>query len=392
MQTTHKIYYKNANAMTSVAANSVDLIVTSPPYPMIAMWDNMFIKQDPATGKALESNRGYDAFKLMHNTLDKVWSECYRILKNGGFACINIGDATRTLNGNFMLYPNHARILNHLLKIGFTCLPAILWRKQTNAPNKFMGSGILPAGAYVTLEHEYILIVRKGGKREFENDSEKQNRHASALFWEERNTWFSDVWMDLKGTTQKLVDDTVRIRSAAYPFELPFRLINMYSTKGDIVVDPFFGIGTTMLAGMATGRNTVGFEIEPDFSDAIHTRTRDIADIANQRMADRLSRHIEFVNTRIEGGRPFKHTNTHYNFPVITNQEKKLLLNSLETVNRTDKNTYTAIYSQTPQKKFSFDPGTFTTPLPSPGALKTTVKKRKPGKSRPAPVQLSLLD
>ena len=199
MQTTHKIYYKNANAMTSVAANSVDLIVTSPPYPMIAMWDNMFIKQDPATGKALESNRGYDAFKLMHNTLDKVWSECYRILKNGGFACINIGDATRTLNGNFMLYPNHARILNHLLKIGFTCLPAILWRKQTNAPNKFMGSGMLPAGAYVTLEHEYILIVRKGGKREFENDSEKQNRHASALFWEERNTWFSRCMDGLEG-------------------------------------------------------------------------------------------------------------------------------------------------------------------------------------------------
>ena len=148
LQTTYKIYYQNSNAMQSVASNSVDLVVTSPPYPMIAMWDEMFIKQDPAIQKALDNGMGYDAFKRMHKTLDEIWNECYRILKNGAFACINIGDATRTVNGNFMLYPNHSRILQHLLEIGFTSLPAILWRKQTNAPNKFMGSGMLPAGAY----------------------------------------------------------------------------------------------------------------------------------------------------------------------------------------------------------------------------------------------------
>ena len=75
----------------------------------------------------------------------------------------------------FVLYPNHARILNSLLDIGFSVLPDILWRKQTNAPNKFMGSGMLPAGAYVTLEHEYVLIVRKGSKREFKTEDEKRN-------------------------------------------------------------------------------------------------------------------------------------------------------------------------------------------------------------------------
>ena len=197
--------------------------------------------------------------------------------------------------------------------------------------------------------------------------------------------------MDLKGTTQKLRDDSVRIRSAAYPFELPFRLINMYSAKGDMVVDPFFGIGTTMLAAMATGRNTIGFEIESDFANTIHTRTIDIADIADQRMADRLSRHIDFVNTRIESGRPFKHTNEHYNFPVITNQEKKLLLNRLKTVDKAGENTYVATYSQEPHKEFSFAPGTFTTTLQSPGVLKADVKKRKPEKNRPTPVQLKLL-
>jgi len=392
LQTTHKIYYQNSNAMQSVASNSVNLVVTSPPYPMIAMWDEMFIKQDPAIQKALDNGMGYDAFKRMHKTLDEIWNECYRILKNGGFACINIGDATRTVNGNFMLYPNHSRILQHLLEIGFTSLPAVLWRKQTNAPNKFMGSGMLPAGAYVTLEHEYILIVRKGKKREFITAQEKHNRHAGALFWEERNTWFSDVWMDLKGTTQKLRDDTVRIRSAAYPFELPFRLINMYSVKGDLVADPFFGIGTTMLAGMAACRNTVGFEIEPEFSDAIHDRTRDIVNIAGQRTSDRLDRHIEFVNARIENGLTFKHINENYNFPVITNQEKKLLLNRLKAVSKIKKNTYEAIYSQTSQAEFSFSPETFTALKASSGRPQAKAKKKQLKKSSPGPVQLKLLD
>lgn len=117
----------------------------------------------------------------MHQELDKIWSECYRVLKEGGIACINIGDATRTINNNFCLYTNHARIINYCLKIGFTNLPNIIWRKQTNAPNKFMGSGMLPAGAYVTLEHEWILIFRKGGKRQFKTEKDKVERRSSSF-------------------------------------------------------------------------------------------------------------------------------------------------------------------------------------------------------------------
>ena len=79
-----------------------------------------------------------------------------------------------------------------MLELGFTALPCILWRKQTNAPNKLMGSGMLPAGAYVTLEYEYVLILRKGPKREFSRDEDKKRRLESVIFWEERNIWFSD--------------------------------------------------------------------------------------------------------------------------------------------------------------------------------------------------------
>ncbi len=388
MKTTHRVIFGNAKNMKAIESKSADLVVTSPPYPMIQMWDEMFSSQSAKIKEALRRGRGLEAFELMHKELDAVWDEVWRILKYGGFACINIGDATRTVDDSFMLYPNHSRILTYFLKLGFTSLPAVLWRKQTNAPNKFMGSGMLPAGAYVTLEHEYILILRKGGKREFVQKDKKANRHSSALFWEERNTWFSDIWMDLKGATQKLADETVRKRSAAYRFEVPYRLINMYSVKGDLVVDPFFGIGTTMIAAMAAGRNSIGYEIASDFKDTITARIDTAAKFANQRIESRLQGHIDFVEERFNTKGGFKHKNSHYNFPVITSQERELILNKLISIKKTKKNQYEANYSEKPQKKFCGDWAEYFQAGPTKPASKKRVKK--PAKKKQ--VQLSLLD
>ena len=146
--------------MSQLGDSSVDLVVTSPPYPMIEMWDEIMSNQNPYIKEALEDHRPELAFELMHKELDVVWKECYRVVKDGGFICINIGDATRTIDGEFRLYNNHSRITQYCTSLGLTNLPNIIWRKQTNAPNKFMGSGMLPCGAYITLEHEYILIFR----------------------------------------------------------------------------------------------------------------------------------------------------------------------------------------------------------------------------------------
>ena len=175
MKTTHKIFYQNARQLRAIPSESVDLVVTSPPYPMIGMWDDMFIDQNPEIGDALHKGNGRRAFELMHQVLDPIWAEIFRVLKQGRFVCVNIGDATREVRDDFCLYSNHARILTYFVDMGFSALPDILWRKQTNAPNKFMGSGTLPAGAYVTLEHEYILILRKGSKRVFGTERVGQN-------------------------------------------------------------------------------------------------------------------------------------------------------------------------------------------------------------------------
>ena len=330
MKTTHQVFLQDARAMSPLAAQSVDLVVTSPPYPMIEMWDGMFCAQNPAIAEALAAEHGDRAFECMHRDLDPVWDEVYRVLKPGGIACVNVGDATRRLGRDFRLYSNHSRMLQYLLRIGFSALPDILWRKQTNAPNKFMGSGMLPAGAYVTLEHEFILVLRKGARRAFGRQEEKAARRESAIFWEERNVWFSDVWTDLKGTGQQLGDAAARSRSAAYPFELAYRLVNMFSVKGDVVLDPFLGTGTTAAAAMAAGRNSVAYECDPDLLGAIRDTVAGIVSFANDCIRARLARHVDFVEHRIRAGQPVKHANAHYGFPVVTGQERELLLNELE--------------------------------------------------------------
>ena len=370
MKTTHQIFYRDARDLQEIPSESVDLVVTSPPYPMIGMWDDVFGSQNVEIEKALKTGDGKLAYELMHEILDAVWDEIFRVLKDGRFACINIGDATRKVGDDFCLYPNHARILNYLISIGFSALPDILWRKQTNAPNKFMGSGMLPAGAYVTLEHEYILILRKGSKREFKTECEKQNRRESALFWEERNIWYSDVWMDIKGTGQRrdgfethgdgfetnrdtrrgrFETCSSRLRSAAFPYELAYRLINMYSVKGDVVLDPFLGTGTTIAAAMTSGRNSVGVEIDKSFHSEIHPMARQIADFSYDYLRDRLRRHFAFVEDRIQTSGPLKYTNRYYECPVVTSQEQSILLNGLNEVRECDDNIFEVTYSEKPQ-------------------------------------------
>lgn len=388
MRTTHQIIFENSKNMRGIQSESADLVVTSPPYPMIEMWDEMFAAQNRAIRDALSRTEGSAAFELMHQELDAVWNEVYRILRNGGIACINIGDATRTIGGDFVLYQNHSRILTYLLKIGFSSLPVILWRKQTNAPNKFMGSGMLPPGAYVTLEHEFVLILRKGSMREFKTAKEKQIRRESAFFWEERNAWFSDMWLDLKGTGQDLNNDKTRLRSAAYPFELPYRLINMFSVKGDTVVDPFFGIGTTTFAAIAACRNSVGFEIEPSFRNPIVSKIPTVVALSNEHIRNRIKNHTDFVKDRIKTKGAFKHMNKYYGFPVMTSQEKELLLNQLVSAAQISDGVFEVSYSEKPQEEFCQDWEEFIIPQ----ADKPTSKKPLSKAAIDKAAQLTLSD
>jgi len=345
MQTHHRLRIADARDLSWIDSGSIDLVVTSPPYPMIEMWDELFLGLKPDIRQAMAEGEGRAVFEGMHGILDPVWGELYRVIREGGMLCINVGDATRRLGSSFCLYSNHARIISACTALGFRVLPAILWRKQTNAPNKFIGSGMLPPGAYVTLEHEWVLIFRKARLRVFAAPEERQNRRQSAFFWEERNTWFSDVW-DFKGIRQQLGERDekkskaagrdARRRSAAFPFEMAYRLINMFSVKGDLVLDPFAGCATTMLAAMCAGRNSQGVEIEDSLIPFIQAQVNEVVPMANERILERLEQHRLFVRECGRTGRELEYTNRFHNFPVVSRQEREILIEYLGSLTRMD--------------------------------------------------------
>jgi modification methylase len=235
----------DARRLDGIDDASVHLVVTSPPYPMIPQWDGLFRRL------------GARDFAGMHRELERAWRASYRVLVPGGILAVNIGDAMRTIDGEFRLWPNHATTVAAAERSGFRSLPYVLWKKPTNRPNAFLGSGFEPPNAYVTLDCEFVLLFRKGRLRRLppHDPLRARSRYSRA----ERDLWFSQIWSDVRGVRQ----DAGGGRSAAFPREIPERLVRMFSLVGETVLDPFAGTGTTLEAAAHWGRDAIGVEWDP---------------------------------------------------------------------------------------------------------------------------------
>ena len=126
-------------------------------------------------------------------------------------------------------------------------------------------------------------------------------------------------------------------------------MVNMYSTKGDTVVDPFLGTGTTMWAAMTSGRNCVGFEIENAFRKAIFKNMNTVIETSNDRIQKRIQSHLDYLEKRADAKDKFKYLNKHYNFPVMTRQEIELFFNPLENIKQLNGNTIEVQYADAPE-------------------------------------------
>ncbi|HWX17024.1 MAG TPA: site-specific DNA-methyltransferase [Chthoniobacterales bacterium] len=251
-RTEHRLRLGDARDLSWIPNESVHLIVTSPPY-----WT---LKKYEKNARQLGEIEDYNAFLA---ELDKVWRGCARVLAPGGRICCVVGDVCiPRKQGRHLVMPLHADIMVRARSVGLDALTPILWFKIANGVTEAKGNGSgfygkpYQPGAIIKNDVEYILFLRRGG--EYRSPSSIQ-KALSMLTKDEMKSWLRSAWVDIKG------ESTRRGHPAPYPQTLAERLIKLFSFAGDTVLDPFVGTGTTNLAAVATGRNSIGNEIEPAY-------------------------------------------------------------------------------------------------------------------------------
>lgn len=226
------IFCKSSERMDELPDNSIHLMVTSPPYNVGKEYDEDFTLEE------------YLAF------LKRVWKEVYRVLVPGGRACINIANL-----GRKPYIPLHAFIAKDMIELGFLMRGEIIWNKSSSAsPSTAWGSWLSPSNPTLRDVHEYILVFSK------DTFSRKNlNRRKSTISRDEFLELTKSVW------TFPAVSAREVGHPAPFPVELPYRLIQLYTYEGEIVLDPFMGSGQTAIAAIKTKRHYVGYDIEEKY-------------------------------------------------------------------------------------------------------------------------------
>jgi site-specific DNA-methyltransferase (adenine-specific) len=252
----HTIIHGDCRDMKTLTAQSVDLIITSPPY-----WQ---LKDYGGGDNQIGFNDTYEAYI---NNLNLAWQECYRVLHDGCRLCINIGDqfARSVYYGRYKVIPIHGEIIRFCETIGFDFMGQIIWQKTTTTNTtggaSVMGSFPYPRNGVVKLDFEYILIFKKSGNAK---KPVQEQKNAAKMTTKEWNTYFTGHWT-FSGSRQNN-------HLAMFPEELPRRLIKMFSFPGEMVLDPFAGSGTTAKVAKDLGRNSVSYELNSEFISLIEKK------------------------------------------------------------------------------------------------------------------------
>lgn len=252
MKTHHRIVIGDSRNMAELADESVHLVVTSPPYWQL---------KDYGNGGQIGFDDSYEDYI---NNLNVVWNECHRVLHRGCRLCVNIGDqfARSVYYGRYKVIPIRTEIIKFCETKGFDYMGAVIWQKVTTCNTTggatIMGSFPFPRNGILKIDYEFILIFKKHGAAP---KVSKEIKEQSKMTTEEWNRFFTGHW-NIAGEKQDK-------HLAMFPEEIPRRLTKMFSFVGDTVLDPFLGSGTTSLAAKNLGRNSVGYEVNPEFLPVI---------------------------------------------------------------------------------------------------------------------------
>jgi len=238
-----KIHCKSSELMDELPDNSVHLMVTSPPYNV---------------GKEYDKDLTLDEYRKF---LKKVWSEVKRVLVPGGRACINVANL-----GRKPYIPIHAFIVEDMLDLGFLMRGEIIWNKASSvSPSTAWGSWLSAKNPTLRDVHEYILVFSKGT---FTRESGgKKNTISKEEFLE----FTKSIWTFPAEPATKIG------HPAPFPVELPYRLIQLYTFEGDIILDPFIGSGQTAIAAIKTKRHYIGYDINKDYVKLAEKRIKEFS-------------------------------------------------------------------------------------------------------------------
>ncbi|MDE0158233.1 MAG: site-specific DNA-methyltransferase [Gammaproteobacteria bacterium] len=244
----NEIFCKSSEVMDELPDCSIHLMITSPPYNV---------------SKEYDEDLSLEEYLALLNT---VWRETWRVLVPGGRACVNVANL-----GRKPYIPLHGYIIEGMQDIGYLMRGEILWNKGSSAgPSTAWGSWQSAANPVLRDVHEYILVFSK------DSFSRKRGDKENTIKKEEFLEWTKSVW-DFPAVSAKKIG-----HPAPFPEELPHRLIQLYSFKDDVVLDPFAGSGTVCLSALKDKRNYVAYDIDPAYIKLAETRIsayRDQVDI-----------------------------------------------------------------------------------------------------------------
>ena len=238
-----KIFCESSEQMKDLPDNSIHLMVTSPPYNV---------------GKEYDKDLTLDEYREF---LKKVWSEVKRVLVPGGRACINIANL-----GRKPYIPLHAFIVEDMLDLAFLMRGEIIWNKASSgSPSTAWGSWLSAKNPILRDIHEYILVFSKGM---FSRGNLKKK---STIPKEEFLEFTKSIWtFDAEPATKVG-------HPAPFPVDLPYRLIQLYTFEGEVVLDPFIGSGQTAIAAIKTRRHYVGYDINEEYVKLAEKRIKEFS-------------------------------------------------------------------------------------------------------------------